>query len=163
MPSAARWPSWTGIETHVIVPDSNRSATARSITTRSPLSVEEVRLDDGGIALRDRRHAGRLRPLRRPGPGRRAPGPDRLRDQPRLQPGRRHHLFGHGGGGLGGHRAGIPAIAISQQSTAREMSFLPGRSFDFAVAARFGAQLVALLGAEPLPAGDAPERQLPGR
>ena len=39
-----------GIETHVIVPDSNRSATARSITTRSPLSVEEVRLDDGGIA-----------------------------------------------------------------------------------------------------------------
>ena len=39
-----------GIETHVIVPDSNRSATARSITTRSPLSVEEVELDDGGIA-----------------------------------------------------------------------------------------------------------------
>ena len=46
---------------------------------------------------------------------------------------------------------GIPAIAISQQSTAREMSFLPGRRFDFAVSARFGAQLVGLLGAEPLP------------
>jgi 5'-nucleotidase len=39
-----------GVETHVIVPDSNRSATARSITTRSPLSVEEVELDDGFIA-----------------------------------------------------------------------------------------------------------------
>src|SRR5919109_3511908 len=39
-----------GISTHVIVPDSNRSATARSITTRSPLSVEEVELDDGSIA-----------------------------------------------------------------------------------------------------------------
>jgi hypothetical protein len=39
-----------GIETHVIVPDSNRSGTARSITTRSPLSVEEVELDDGAIA-----------------------------------------------------------------------------------------------------------------
>ena len=26
-----------GVETHVIAPDSNRSATARSITTRSPL------------------------------------------------------------------------------------------------------------------------------
>src|SRR6476619_4165548 len=39
-----------GIEVHVIVPDSNRSATARSITTRSPLSVEEVELDDGFIA-----------------------------------------------------------------------------------------------------------------
>ena len=34
----------------MIVPDSNRSATARSITTRSPLSVEEVELDDGTIA-----------------------------------------------------------------------------------------------------------------
>ena len=38
------------VETHVIVPDSNRSATARSITTRSPLSVEEVELGDGGTA-----------------------------------------------------------------------------------------------------------------
>src|SRR6188768_3926970 len=38
------------VETHVIVPDSNRSATARSITTRSPLSVEEVELDDGATA-----------------------------------------------------------------------------------------------------------------
>jgi len=36
-----------GIEVHVIVPDSNRSATARSITTRSPLTVEEIELDDG--------------------------------------------------------------------------------------------------------------------
>ena len=39
-----------GVEAHVIVPDSNRSATARSITTRSPLSVAEVELDDGTIA-----------------------------------------------------------------------------------------------------------------
>src|SRR6187399_739934 len=39
-----------GVETHVIVPDSNRSATARSITTRSPLSVEEMEMDDGFIA-----------------------------------------------------------------------------------------------------------------
>ena len=29
-----------GLEVHVIAPDSNRSATARSITTRSPLWVE---------------------------------------------------------------------------------------------------------------------------
>ena len=32
---------------HVIAPDSNRSATARSITTRSPLWVEEIEFDDG--------------------------------------------------------------------------------------------------------------------
>ena len=36
-----------GVEVHVIAPDSNRSATARSITTRSPLWVEEVEFGDG--------------------------------------------------------------------------------------------------------------------
>ena len=36
-----------GVELHVVAPDSNRSATARSITTRSPLWVEEVSFDDG--------------------------------------------------------------------------------------------------------------------
>ena len=35
------------LEVHVVAPDSNRSATARSITTRSPLWVEEVPFDDG--------------------------------------------------------------------------------------------------------------------
>ena len=35
------------VEVHVVAPDSNRSATARSITTRSPLWVEEVEFDDG--------------------------------------------------------------------------------------------------------------------
>src|ERR687885_2806184 len=36
-----------GIELSVIAPDSNRSATARSITTREPLWVEEVEFEDG--------------------------------------------------------------------------------------------------------------------
>jgi 5'-nucleotidase len=35
------------IELAVIAPDSNRSATARSITTRKPLWVEEVEFKDG--------------------------------------------------------------------------------------------------------------------
>ncbi|MDP9277534.1 MAG: 5'/3'-nucleotidase SurE, partial [Actinomycetota bacterium] len=35
------------IEVYVIAPDSNRSATARSITTRSPLSVKEVEFGNG--------------------------------------------------------------------------------------------------------------------
>ena len=52
--------------------------------------------------LRHRRHPGRLRPLRRAGPARRPPRPDRLRDQPRRQPRRRHHLLGHRRGGAGG-------------------------------------------------------------
>jgi 5'/3'-nucleotidase len=140
-----------GISTHVIVPDSNRSATARSITTRSPLSVEEVTLDDGGIA-----YATDGTPV------------DCVRFGDLGLVGERPDLIVSGinhGSNLGdditysgtvaaaleGIVLGIPAIAISQQSTAREMSFLPGRRFDFAVAARFGAQLVGLLGAEPLP------------
>src|SRR5256714_12842750 len=36
-----------GIALSVIAPDSNRSATARSITTREPLWVEEVEFEDG--------------------------------------------------------------------------------------------------------------------
>ena len=36
-----------GLELAVIAPDSNRSATARSITTRRPLWVEEVDFGDG--------------------------------------------------------------------------------------------------------------------
>ena len=39
-----------GLELATIAPDSNRSATARSITTREPLWVEEVELDDGSPA-----------------------------------------------------------------------------------------------------------------
>src|SRR6188472_3161460 len=36
-----------GVDVEVVAPDSNRSATARSITTRSPLTVEEVEFGDG--------------------------------------------------------------------------------------------------------------------
>ena len=36
-----------GVELAVIAPDSNRSATARAITTRKPLWVEEVDFGDG--------------------------------------------------------------------------------------------------------------------
>jgi 5'-nucleotidase len=38
-----------GIDLAVIAPDGNRSAMARSITTRRPLWVEEVRFKDGTI------------------------------------------------------------------------------------------------------------------
>src|SRR3954469_15548343 len=75
-----------------------------------------VRRRHGG--LRVRRHAGRLRALRRAGADRGLQGgPDRVRYQPRLQPGRRHHLLRHGGGGPRGRRArppghrGLPAVA----------------------------------------------------
>jgi 5'-nucleotidase len=139
------------VVTNVIVPDSNRSATARSITTRSPLSVEEVELDDGGIA-----YATDGTPV------------DCVRFGELGLVGERPDLIVSGinhGSNLGdditysgtvaaaleGIVLGIPAIAISQQSGEREMGFLPGRGFDFAVAAGFGAQLVKLMAERPLP------------
>ena len=110
-----------GIETHVIVPDSNRSATARSITTRSPLTVEEVRLDDGGIA-----HATDGTPV------------DCVRFAELGLVGGRPDLIVSGinhGANLGdditysgtvaaaleGVVLGVPGIAVSQQSIAREL------------------------------------------
>jgi len=141
-----------GIETHVIVPDSNRSATARSITTRSPLSVEEVELDDGFVA-----YATDGTPV------------DCVRfadlglvgDRPDLIVSGINHgsnlgdditYSGTVAAALEGIVLGIPAIAISQQGSAQEMGFLPGRTFDFAVAAGLGAELVRALGETPLPA-----------
>ena len=56
--------------------------------------------------LRHRRHAGGLRAAGQPRAGRGVRGrAGRLGDQPRLQPRRRHHLLGHGGGGARGDRA----------------------------------------------------------
>lgn len=40
-----------GIDLRVVAPDGNRSATARSITVRHPLTVREERFDDGGVGL----------------------------------------------------------------------------------------------------------------
>jgi 5'-nucleotidase len=48
---------------------------------------------------------------------------------------------------------GIPAIAISQQSTAREMGFRFGRSFDFGLAAALASELVSRIAETPLPQG----------
>src|SRR4051794_20831377 len=140
-----------GVEAHVIVPDSNRSASARSITTRSPLSVEEVELDDGSIA-----YATDGTPV------------DCVRFADLGLVGDRPDLIVSGinhGSNLGdditysgtvaaafeGIVLGIPAVAVSQQSAAREMGFLPGQRFDFEPAARLSARLVERLAAEPPP------------
>src|SRR3954467_11572728 len=42
-------PEVPGVELATIAPDSNRSATARSITTREPLWVEEIEFGDGSV------------------------------------------------------------------------------------------------------------------
>jgi 5'-nucleotidase len=139
-----------GVEVDVIAPDSNRSATARSITTRSPLVVEEVEFGDG-----DRGFATDGTPV------------DCVRFAELGLVGHRPDLIVSGinhGANLGdditysgtvaaafeGIVLGIPAVAISQQSSGGGMGYVSGQ-FDFGVAAPFLAQLVAELGSEQMP------------
>ena len=140
------------LEVNVVAPDSNRSATARSITTRSPLWVEEIGFDDGGSG-----YACDGTPV------------DCVRFAELGLIGERPELIVSGinhGANLGdditysgtvaaaleGIVLGIPAIAISQQSALREMDFQFGRDFDFSVAAAFAAQLVERVARDGLPA-----------
>jgi 5'/3'-nucleotidase len=140
-----------GVEIDVIAPDSNRSATARSITTRSPLVVEEVEFGDG-----DRGFATDGTPV------------DCVRFAELGLVGRRPDLIVSGinhGANLGdditysgtvaaafeGIVLGIPAVAISQQSSGGGMGYVSGQ-FEFGVAATFLAQLVAELQSEQMPA-----------
>ena len=139
------------LEVHVIAPDSNRSATARSITTRSPLWVEEIPFADGSSG-----YATDGTPV------------DCVRFAELGLVGERPELIVSGinhGSNLGdditysgtvaaaleGIVLDIPAIAVSQQSAAREMGFR-GREFDFSVAAAFTAELVKRVAHDPLPA-----------
>jgi 5'-nucleotidase len=139
-----------GVEVEVIAPDANRSATARSITTRSPLSIEEVEFGDG-----DRGFATDGTPV------------DCVRFAELGLVGERPDLIVSGinhGANLGdditysgtvaaaleGIVLGIPAVAISQQSSGGGMGYVSGR-FDFTTAAAFTAQLVAALATESMP------------
>jgi 5'-nucleotidase len=140
------------VEVHLLAPDSNRSATARSITTRSPLWVEQVSFDDGSTGF-----ATEGTPV------------DCVRFADLGLLGERPELIVSGinhGSNLGdditysgtvaaaleGIVLGIPAVAISQQSVAREMDFRLGREFDFSAAAALAAEIVGLLASAPLPA-----------
>ena len=143
-----------GIELAVIAPDGNRSATARSITTRRPLWVEEVEFGDGTVG-----YATDGTPV------------DCVRlANLGLVEGFEAELVVSGinhGSNLGDDITysgtvaaafeaivlGLPGIAVSQQSSLRELDFRVGSAFDFDVAASFTARLVAELETTPLPAG----------
>ena len=142
-----------GVEVHVVAPDSNRSAMARSITTRSPLWVEEVRFDDGATG-----YATEGTPV------------DCVRfadlgligDRPDLILSGINHganlgddvtYSGTVAAALEGIVLGIPAIAVSQQSLKGEMGWHFGGQMDFTVAARLCAGLVDVLSDHPLPEG----------
>jgi 5'-nucleotidase len=142
-----------GIRVAVIAPDSNRSASARSITTRSPLWVEEIELGDGtsGFATDgtpvDCVRFGAL---------------GLIEFTPELIVSGINHganlgdditYSGTVAAALEGAVLGIPAVAVSQQSKKREMDFRLGREFDFDVAATFTANLVAGLSERPMRPG----------
>jgi 5'-nucleotidase len=143
-----------GIELAVIAPDGNRSAMARSITTRRPLWVQEVDFGDGTVG-----YATDGTPV------------DCVRlANLGLVEGFEAELVVSGinhGSNLGDDITysgtvaaaleaivlGLPGIAVSQQSSARELDFRVGTAFDFGVAATFTARLVAELETAPLPVG----------
>jgi 5'-nucleotidase len=141
-----------GLEVHVIAPDSNRSATARSITTRSPLWVEEIPFNDGSSG-----YATDGTPV------------DCVRFAELGLIGERPELIVSGinhGSNLGdditysgtvaaaleGIVLGIPAIALSQQSEASGADYYAKREYDFSASAAFSAELVRRVAEEPLPA-----------
>src|SRR5438046_6281892 len=142
-----------GIELAVIAPDGNRSAMARSITTRRPLWVERVDFDDGmhGYATDGTPvDCVRLAKL----------GLIEGFEAEAVVSGINHGAnlgdditySGTVAAALEGVVLGLPAIAVSQQSAAREMDFRLGREFDFSVAAAFAGELVRRVAQDPLPA-----------
>ena len=143
-----------GIELLTIAPDGNRSAIGRGITTRRPLVVEEVDFGDGtaGYATDgtpvDCVRFGRLGLVKG--------------FEPELVVSGINHgsnlgddvsYSGTVAAALEGVILDIPAIAVSQQSDARELDFRLGLTFDFSHAAHFTARLVEEIEDLPLPRG----------
>ena len=142
------------VELAVVAPDGNRSAMARSITTRRPLWVEEVDFGDGTVG-----YATDGTPV------------DCVRfaklglvegfEADLIVAGINHGAnlgdditySGTVAAALEGVVLGLPAIAVSQQSGARELDFRLGDAFDFATAAAFVARVVGELDDVPLREG----------
>jgi 5'-nucleotidase len=142
-----------GVELATIAPDSNRSAMARSITTREPLWVDEVQFEDGTVG-----YATDGTPV------------DCVRFaalgligfQPELIVSGINHgsnlgdditYSGTVAAALEGIILGVPGIAVSQQSMRGEMDFRLGHEFDFEAAAAFTARLVDRIDDYGIPEG----------
>jgi len=140
-----------GIDLAVIAPDSNRSATARSITTRRPLWVEEVEFGDGttGFAT-DGTPVDCVR----------FASLGLIGFEPELIVSGINHgsnlgdditYSGTVAAALEGIVLGIPAIAVSQQAMHAGMSYHHEGRFDFDQVAAFSARVVEELAEIPIP------------
>src|SRR5437762_12277652 len=139
------------VELAVIAPDSNRSATARSITTREPLWVEEIEFADGtcGFATDGTPvDCVRFATL------------GLVEFQPELIVSGINHgsnlgdditYSGTVAAALEGVVLGIPALAVSQQAERAGLSYHHEGAFDFEVAAAFTARIVEEVDDFPLP------------
>jgi 5'-nucleotidase len=143
-----------GVEVAVVAPDGNRSAFARMITTRRPLWVQAIDFEDGttGYATDgtpvDCVRLGRLGLIEGFAPDLVVSG---INHGSNL--GDDITYSGTVAAAFEALLLGIPGIAVSQQSAAREMDFRLGDRFAFDVAADFTARVVDELDEVPLPAG----------
>ena len=142
-----------GVRLAVIAPDGNRSAMARSITTRRPLWVEEVPFADGTLGFATDGtpvDCVRLASL----------GLVEDFEADLVVAGINHGAnlgdditySGTVAAALEGVVLGLPAIAVSQQSGARALDYRFSGGFGFDVAAAFVARLVERIEDVPLPA-----------
>lgn len=142
-----------GVRLAVVAPDGNRSAMARSITTRRPLWVAETPFADGTVGYASDGtpvDCVRLATL------------GLVEDfYPDLVVSGINHganlgdditYSGTVAAALEGVVLGIPAIAVSQQSRARALDFRYDGGFGFETAAGFVARLVQRIEDVPLPA-----------
>ncbi len=142
-----------GVRLAVIAPDGNRSAMARSITTRRPLWVAEVPFEDGSVGYAtDGTPVDCVRLARL--------GLVEDFDAELVVAGINHGAnlgdditySGTVAAALEGVVLGLPSIAVSQQSGARALDYRYHGGFGFEVAADFVARLVQRIEDVPLPA-----------
>jgi 5'-nucleotidase len=137
----------------VIAPDGNRSAMARSITTRRPLWVEEIPFSDGTLGYATDGtpvDCVRLASL----------GLVENFSADLVVAGINHGAnlgdditySGTVAAALEGVVLGLPAIAVSQQSRARQLDYRFHGGFGFEIAAAFVARVVERIEDVPLPA-----------
>lgn len=153
-----------GVELAVIAPDGNRSAMARSITTRRPLWVTEVGFPDGTVGYAtDGTPVDCVRLVRL--------GLIEGFEAELVVAGINHGSnlgddITYSGTVAAAFEAivlGLPGIAVSQQSSALELDFRAGEGYDFGVAAAFTARLVEEIESVPLPSGTLLNINVPGR